>query len=47
MVSGAYILKGDLIGFPDGLDVGYEREREGKMTPRLSLNFCRDGAAIN
>ena len=30
-----YILKGELSGFSDGLDVGYERRIHVRMTPGL------------
>lgn len=40
MVDSRYILKGELTGFPNRLDVGYERKRRVKVTPRLFTQAC-------
>lgn len=40
MVDSRYILKGELTGFPNRLDVAYERKRRVKVTPRLFTQAC-------
>lgn len=40
MVGFRYILKGELTGFPNRLNVGYERKRRVKVTPRLFTQAC-------
>lgn len=43
-----YILKGELTGFPDRLDVGYERKRKSQNDSKtFCLSICKDGVTID